>query len=323
MSVEDVAVLVNPVAGAGRGVTVGREVVARLAGAGRRVRELVGSTASQAEDLAVQAVSDGIPVLVAVGGDGMVHTAIQALAGTSTALAVVPCGTGNDFARSLGIPRKSLLAAVDVVTDGRREAIDLGRVGDRWFAAVLASGFDSKVNDRGNRMRWPHGRVRYNLAMVAELASFRPLDYRISLDGEDLDITAMLVAVGNGPSYGGGMKICPAASLTDGLLDVTVVSRLSRAKLVRLFPSVYSGTHLRYAEVLTFRATSVSLNAPDVTAYADGEFVGQLPVTCTAVPGALNVLVPSTGAAVHSASKFDVGEQGATGPRAGQSPPDQ
>src|SRR6478752_6824846 len=132
MSVEDVAVLVNPVAGAGRGVTVGREVVARLAGAGRRVRELVGSTASQAEDLAVQAVSDGIPVLVAVGGDGMVHTAIQALAGTSTALAVVPCGTGNDFARSLGIPRKSLLAAVDVVTDGRREAIDLGRVGERW-----------------------------------------------------------------------------------------------------------------------------------------------------------------------------------------------
>ena len=102
MSVEDIAVLVNPVAGAGRGSAVGREVVARLARTGRNVRELVGDSAAQTEQLAAQAVSDGIPVVVAVGGDGMVHAAIQALAGTSTALGVVPCGTGNDFARSRG-----------------------------------------------------------------------------------------------------------------------------------------------------------------------------------------------------------------------------
>ena len=198
-------------------------------------------------------------------------------------------------------------------------------MGDRWFAAVLASGFDSKVNDRGNRMRWPHGRVRYNLAMVAELASFRPLGLSDQPGREDLDITAMLVAVGNGPSYGGGMRICPAASLTDGLLDVTVVSRLSRAKLVRLFPSVYSGTHLRYAEVLTFRATSVSLSAPDVTAYADGEFVAPAAADLHRCAGGAERPGPErTGSAPCTRRvRSIVGEQGATGPRAGQSPPDQ
>ena len=323
MSVEDIAVLINPVAGGGRGLSVGREVAARLASFGRTTRVLVGDTAGDTEQLAAQAVSDNIPVLVAVGGDGMVHTAIQVLAGTGTVLGVVPCGTGNDFARSVGIPLKPPRAAVDVIVGGIRQTIDLGRVGERWFAAVLASGFDSRVNDRANRMSWPRGRMRYNLAMVAELAAFEPLRYQLRLDDRELDIAAMLVAVGNGPSYGGGMKICPGASLTDGLLDVTVVARLSRAKLVRLFPSVYSGTHLRYAEVLTFRAASVSLSAPEVTAYADGEFVAPLPLTCVAVPAALDVLVPETGAVPNSASTFDLGEQGATGPRAGQSPPDQ
>ncbi len=294
MSVEDIAVLVNPTAGAGRGLAVGREVTARFAAAGRQVRELAGCSAVETEWLAAQAVSDGVPVVVAVGGDGMVHAAIQVLAGTDTALGVVPCGTGNDFARSVGIPLKRPRAAAEAITAGHRKKVDLARAGDRWFAAVLASGFDSKVNDRGNRMRWPRGRARYNLAMVAELAAFRPLRYQLRLDDQQLDLTAMLVAVGNGPSYGGGMKICPAASLTDGLLDVTVISQLSRAKLVRLFPSVYSGTHLRYAEVLTFRTASISLSAPGVTAYADGEFIDVLPLTCTAMPGALQVLVPAS-----------------------------
>lgn len=305
MSVEDIAVLVNPVAGAGRGSGVGREVSARLALTGWNVRELIGDSAEQTEQLTARAVADGIRVVVAVGGDGMVHAAIQSLAGSGAALGVVPCGTGNDFARSVGIPLRSVGAAVDVVSAGCQRMIDLGRAGDRWFAAVLASGFDSKVNDRGNRMRWPPGRARYNLAMVAELAAFRPLCYQMRLDETDLEITAMLVAVGNGPSYGGGMRICPGASMTDGRLDVTVISRLSRPKLIRMFPSVYSGTHLRYPEVLTFRVGSVSLSAPDVTAYADGEFVAPLPLTCTAVPQALRVLVPepstSPGAKPHIA----------------------
>jgi diacylglycerol kinase (ATP) len=127
---------------------------------------------------------------------------------------------------------------------------------------------------------------------VAELAMFRPLPFVLEVDGVRRELEAMLVAVGNGDSYGGGMRICPAAVLDDGLLDVTVVTRISRAKLVRLLPTVYPGRHVLRPEVLTFRCSSVSLSCPGVTAYADGEFVATLPVSCAVVPGALQVLVP-------------------------------
>ena len=290
---QSVALLVNPVAGAGKALSIGRRVAETLRARGIRVEELIGADPAAATQVTAAAVQGGVEALVACGGDGLVHLAIQILAGTPTALGVIPCGTGNDFARSVGLPRTSMDAAVAAVTAGHRRTVDLARAGDRWFGAVLASGFDSRVNDRGNRMRWPRGRSRYNLAMVAELAAFRPLDYRLRIDDTELRVPAMLVAVGNGRSYGGGMRICPQASMDDGLLDVTVVSAMSRTKLVRMFPSVYSGGHLRYPEVVTYRATEVELRADDVTAYADGECVGRLPITCTAMPGALDVLVPA------------------------------
>ncbi len=284
--------LVNPVAGARQALAVGRLAVAGLRRAGVQADLLAAADAAGAARSAGEAVAAGVDAVLVCGGDGMVHLALQALAGSAVTLGVLPCGTGNDFARSVGIPLRSLPAALEVVLAGVRRTVDLGRAGDRWFGAVLASGFDSKVNDRSNRMRWPSGRLRYDLAMVAELASFRPLRYRIGLDREQLELDAMLVAVGNGPSYGGGMQICPGASQADGLLDVTVISRMSRSTLVRLFPSVYSGRHVQHRQVLTFRSSRVEIDADDVTAYADGEPVGALPLTCRAVPAALQVFAP-------------------------------
>lgn len=125
--------------------------------------------------------------------------------------------------------------------------------------------------------------------MIAELAAFRPIDFSLTLDGELQELPAMLVAVGNGSSYGGGMKICPAASMGDGLLDVTVVTSMSRASLIWLFPSVYSGRHVRRPEVRTFRAATVRVAAADVSAYADGESLGALPLDCVSLPGAVRV----------------------------------
>ena len=141
-------------------------------------------------------------------------------------------------------------------------------------------------------MRWPRGRTRYHVAIVRELASFRPIPFVLEMDGVRRELEGMLVAVGNGSTYGGGMRICPGAALTDGLLDVTVVTTISRVKLARLFPSVYSGRHVLRPEVLTFRCETVTVSAADVAGYADGEFVAQLPVTCTAVRDAVRVLVP-------------------------------
>lgn len=168
-----------------------------------------------------------------------------------------------------------------------------GGAGTRWFGTVLASGFDSRVNDRGNRMRLPAGRFKYDLAILAELAAFRPVPYRLTLDdGRVVETDATLVAVGNGTSYGGGMRICADARTDDGFLDVTVVGDCSRTTLIKVFPRVYRGTHLDHPKVTTYRVRSLTLDAPGITGYADGEPLGQLPLTVECVPGALRVLAP-------------------------------
>jgi diacylglycerol kinase (ATP) len=179
--------------------------------------------------------------------------------------------------------------------DGPVRRIDLGRAEGRWFATVLSSGFDSKVTQRANRMRWPHGRPRYTVAILAELAALRPIRYRLELDDEVVELDATLAAVGNGRSYGGGMLMCPHARLDDGLLDVTVVGASGRGRLLRLLPTVYRGTHVQVDGVHTFRARRVGLSALDgsgITADADGEPVGMLPIVVESAPGALRVIVP-------------------------------
>ena len=294
MTPEHVAVLINPRAGGGRPGVVGRRVFDVLRSRGLQPQVVHGRDADEAADLLGAAVASGIDTLVVCGGDGTIHAALQVIGGSGVALGVIPCGSGNDLARTWGLPVGSPARAMSVVLAGHRSTFDLARTGDRWFGAVLATGFDAKVNERGNRMRWPGGRLRYDVATLVELASFRPLSYRLDLDGRSLELEAMLVAVGNGPSYGGGMRICPGASMVDGLLDVTVLTRMSRATLVRLFPSVYSGRHVHRSEVLTFRARTVRVEAEGLTGYADGEVVGPLPLDVAAVPGAVTVFTPGT-----------------------------
>jgi diacylglycerol kinase (ATP) len=155
---------------------------------------------------------------------------------------------------------------------------------------VLGAGFDAAVNDRANRMSWPRGRRRYDLAVMAELRSYRPLPFVLTLDGQARETEAMLVALGHAPSYGGGMKVCPGAVIDDGLLDVVVVGPMSRTTFLRLFPRVFKGRHVDHPAVQVHRAASVGLAAPRANAYADGEPLGALPVSSTVVPGALRVV---------------------------------
>ena len=285
----DVALLVNPTAGRGRGARAGRVAAERLTAAGIAVRVLQGRDVREAADLAGEAVADRAGALVVVGGDGMVHLGVQAVAGTSTPLGVVPAGTGNDLARALGLPLRDPLGAAGVVVAGARRRIDLGRSEGQWFAGVVAAGFDARVNDRVNRMRWPRGPRRYDLATLAELGVFRPISYRMDLDGETSELEAMLVAVGNIPSYGGGLRITPDASLDDGEFDVVVVAPVSKATLVRVFPRVRRGTHLAHPAVSVRRARTVRLDAAGVTAYVDGERLGPLPRSFEVVPAAVEV----------------------------------
>lgn len=262
---------------------------------------LIGADPADSLALCLRAVADGASALVAAGGDGMVHLALQAVAGTPTPLGIIPMGAGNDFATCLGLST-DIEDAVDVIIDGltsgQARSVDAVRATgsdagiDEWWVCVLGAGFDSVVNERANRMRWPRGPRRYDLAIFAELASLRPHNFVVDVDGHREELAATFIAVGNAPSYGGGMLIAPTADLSDGMLDVTVVGPISRQTLIRLKPRVYAGTHVEHPAVSTRRGTVVRLEAPGLVAYADGERLGALPVTSECVPGALRVFVP-------------------------------
>lgn len=298
-TVGNVLVLTNPASGAGHAGRAAEAAVGRLRELGVEVRVEAGADPKDAARRAREAVGSGVDALVVVGGDGMIALAVQALAETDLPLGVVPAGTGNDVAREYGIPRADPRAAADVIAAGRVLRVDTGRIetadgAARYFASVLAIGFDSLVSDRANRMRHPRGRMRYNIAMLRELAGLRPLPFRLVLDGREvIERELALASVGNSRSYGGGMLICPGADPCDGLLDLTLVEAMPRAKLVRFFPTVFKGTHVRHSAVATHRFASLRIESPGINAYADGDPAGPLPAEIRVVPRSLSLLVPA------------------------------
>lgn len=263
-----------------------------LTAAGLDVEVLTGDSGAASTRLAAGAVDAGVDAVVAVGGDGLVHCAVQALAGTGVPLGIVPAGGGNDLAGALGVPADPA-EAVRVIAAGKHRDVDLGRTGDgRWWAGVLNAGFDSAVVARAELLRRPRGPFRYDVATWLELAHLRPRPMRITLDGVTTERSVTLVAVGNSPRYGGGMLIAPDARLDDGLFHVTIGAAMTRTQLARLKPLVRAGTHVRHRQVSVHTARTVTLDSPDLPAYADGEPLGLLPVSTGCVPGALRVLVP-------------------------------
>ncbi len=292
-----IGLITNPTSDKGRGVALGREVAARLEAEGHEVIELSDETAAGARDRALAGIAAGLDVLAVTGGDGTVNLGVNLCAGTEMVLAIVAAGTGNDIARGLQLPVRDAMAAAKVISSGTVRVIDAGRHTDaqgvqHWFAGVLGAGFDSVVNERANTWGWPKGRMRYNLAIARELPVFKPIPYVIEVDGVRHSTHAMLVAVGNGPSYGGGMRVCPDASFDDGLFDILILHEISTIEFLKVFPKVFSGKHVGHPAVEILRGRQVRLEASAIISYADGERFAPLPMSCENVPAALNVLVP-------------------------------
>ncbi len=285
----EIALLTNPTSGRGRGLRSRDIVLPRLRAAGFMVRNLMGGDADEALELARQCVADGVESLVVCGGDGMVHIGAQAVGGTSTTLGIIPAGTGNDVARYLDLPRTDPASAADRVIAGRTRTIDLARSGSKYFVTVLAAGFDAIVNERANAMTWPSGQMRYNVATAVELRTFSPLSYELELDGARRTLEAMLVAVGNGPSFGGGLRITEGALLDDGLLDVVIIKPMSRIGLIRTYPKLFKGTHVTHPAYEHHRVARVTVACTGIVSYADGERFGALPLTIECAPRALTV----------------------------------
>lgn len=294
--VERLLVAVNPAASFGKNREVGGAVVERLIAEGYDVRLMREANLELLRRETEDAFSQGVDGLVVVGGDGMVSLGVNVLAGSDVPFGLVAAGTGNDFARALGVPHDDPAHAIDALVEslGRPPvAVDvaIARHGELTtrYGVVLSAGFDAIVNERANRMVRPRGPNRYLLALVRELATFRPREYVLEIDGVRRTQRAMLVSVANTSSLGGGLQIVPHADLADGLLDVFIVHPLSRAALLRVLPKVYSGQHVDHPAVEFVQARRVRIEADDVVAYADGERIGTLPVDVEVAPGALRV----------------------------------
>ncbi|GAB3530244.1 diacylglycerol kinase family protein [Arthrobacter monumenti] len=295
---QHIAVAINPRAAFGASHQVGRRVLDRLRSSGVSVAALQEKDYQSLERAVAREVSAGVDALVVVGGDGMVHLGANVLAGSSIPLGIVASGTGNDVARTLGLPRKNpeagrralaVCAGCSAALPRREVTRGAGAVHQAEIP-VLSAGFDAVVNERANTWSWPKGRSRYNGAILRELATFRPRSYSVTVNGRTKELAAVLISVANGQSMGGGMKIAPEARYDDGELDLLVVSPLSRLRFLAVFPKVFSGRHVGHPAVRIQRVSAVELDAPGIVAYADGERIGPLPVTVQAAPAALRIL---------------------------------
>jgi diacylglycerol kinase (ATP) len=282
------AIVVNPVSGGGKGARLGKEVAGYFASKKLNYQVISSTTAaklkSNLEDF-LQVNSKNCDGVIAVGGDGLAHLVIQLVTPRKLPFTVIPAGTGNDFVRALGWPLTSIIAQLDSVTNDAPRSIDLGLVDSEWFGAILSTGFDSVVNEKANRMRHPNGQMKYNLAIAMELPKFKPMQYTIGLENQAIQTEAMLIAVANGSSYGGGMLVCPDADMQDGLFDVMVLRPVSKFEFLKVFPKVFKGAHVDHPKVDIYRSRKVSLEAPAI-AYADGERIGGLPVQAECMAGA-------------------------------------
>ena len=286
------ALVINPVAGQGKGTTVGTYVAGWLTQRKIPYTIITGSSSVPLGDHLSQFIEKfpDTPGVIAVGGDGLLHNVLQRLVSAQIPLAIIPAGTGNDFVRTLGWQLDSWDLQLQAITTQESTTVDLGLVDGEWFGAILSTGFDSVVNEKANTMAWPKGPMKYNAAIAIELPRFKPRHYEISLDDRTISTEAMLIAVANGRSYGGGMLVCPNANFTDGLFDVMVLHPVSTIEFMKVFPRVFAGSHISHPAVEIVRSRNVTIEAKAV-AYADGERIGQLPITAECISGALKTWV--------------------------------
>lgn len=279
-------IAINPHSGNGRGSQVAAEVIRYLSLHDISYRSIAAASEMELTTALTREIEDkSYQGLIAVGGDGLAHLVMQLCVPLHIPFAIIPAGTGNDFVRTLGWSLDDIEPLLERITSTDPSPIDLGNVDSEWFGAILSTGFDSIVNERANKLRWPSGPQRYNVAIALELPRFKPETYEITCDGESFTTEAMLVAIGNGKSYGGGMNICPQAQINDGLFDVIILEPVSKIEFLKVFPRVYSGSHISHPKIRSMRAKKVSINAKAV-AYADGERIGPAPISAECVKDA-------------------------------------
>lgn len=290
------ALIVNPTSGGGRGWRVLGQAAPLLRKAGMLPEVVMCTNGDEPGDLARQAAAEGHGLVIAVGGDGQAAAVADGLVGTHTTLALLPAGSANDYARSLGMPRGNVAAAVATIAGRRVARVDTLKVRvadrERHFLNVIGAGFDAVVAGRAERIPLLRGAGRYVVALVAELPRFKAATITLDIDGETRELRAMMVAIAKGTSYGGGMRVAPSATLSSGRLEVCVVGEVSKPDFLRAFPRVFRGTHVTHPAVTMLSGHQVRIAADRaLRLIGDGEWFGELPATVTVDPASLSVVV--------------------------------
>lgn len=291
--------VVNPSAGRGRARRLIPRVEQRLVDAGLPVTTIRTRSYADARAACQEAVAAGTRALFVMGGDGMAHAGLNACARTAVPLGVIPAGTGNDFSRGFGLPTR-WDEALSSIVGGRIRRVDLTEVRGEgllheprtYVGSVVSTGFDEVVNWRTNQLSFSIGAPSYAWSVLSELRHFRPLNYRINVDGETRVLSSMLIAVCTGGVFGGGIRIAPEADVTDGLLDLTIIHPVRRRTLLALFGKLHSGRFVSHPAVERLRAVSARIDGDGLHGMADGEVLGRPPFDCVAAPGALLLYSP-------------------------------
>ncbi|MDR0488497.1 MAG: diacylglycerol kinase family lipid kinase [Propionibacteriaceae bacterium] len=300
--------VVNPTAGRGKALKilpkVLNELLRGLPEGSLKVRQ--ANTYQEAQQFCKEAVdkarvsTDTRDCLVVMGGDGIMHLGINAAGGTGVPLGMIPAGTGNDMCRSVGIPLDPVKAA-HVIVEGHLLHMDLisvvGKLAhggtQRYVGTVVATGYDARVGRRGALMSKAWGSLAYGAAALAELRAFEPVTYRIRVDGQERVLPAMFIAVANGGYYGGGMHVAPTASVSDGVLDITIAHPVSSMTLLRLLPRMFNGSFVSDPAIERLTAKEIMIDGDGLIGMADGEALGQPPLGVTVEAGALPVFIPN------------------------------
>ena len=287
--------IANPTAGNGRARSIAEQAALAIQAAGQAVELRYTRVQGHGAELAQQAVAEGAARLVVCGGDGTMGETLVPLAGSHTALGLLPCGTCNDLARALDVPLQAE-AAIDNLLSGEVRAIDLGRAGDRFFATVAAFGFDAEVNRRMESAQGPlSGRIRYIWEALRHVVRYQPTRVRLCGDFGEIEQEVLQVSTANARNYGGDLRVAPDADLGDGLFDVVVVNAVPRWAILSLMLRLFWQAHVRHPAVRIERTACLALHtdAPH-RVYADGDYLGQTPLVLEISPAALRVVVPDS-----------------------------
>ena len=277
--------LINPAAGRGKSYRLNSSIIDNVRTHYADVKVLTASSIEETRSLIQNVVERGAEKLIVAGGDGIVHLAIQAVARSSTALGIIPSGSGNDFARAIGIPM-GIKEAVEIALS-KPSKIDLLKVGNRWVASVLTFGFSSDVNTRANRMQRPKGPSRYTFATLLCLPKLQSRKLELQVDEKKYRFDLVLGTVANTSEFGGGMKIAPNADPTDGNSNLTLVTRIGRIELLRFFRRVFDGSHLLHPKVHTLEGNVIEISTEGFDIWGDGELIGVSPIKIQLMPHAL------------------------------------